>query len=70
MSENEAYIRRDLVESLGIAESIVMHLNKMLETRAYDDAIDHVYSNVVVAALREVETAVFDITNPVVLEVK
>jgi len=70
MSENETYIRRDLVESLGIAESIIMQLKKVLANNSYDTGVDHVYSHVLACCLREAETAAFDISSPVVLEVK
>ena len=70
MSENETNIRRDLIESLGIAESIVIELKKVIEQCSYDTSIDHVYTSFLVRDLRDAETSLYDITNPVTLEVK
>lgn len=70
MSENETNIRDDLTRSLNIMHRMTEKITQLLETREYDDTIDHVYTSFLVRDLRDAETSLYDITNPVTLEVK
>lgn len=70
MSENEINIRWDLTRSLNMMHRMTEKITQLLETREYDDSIDHVYVSFLVSDLMSAETSLSDITNPKVLEVK